>query len=157
MFLSWLTFFVLAATAVVAIITLKSNENRARKRATIDVVLSENQDERFRDIKEKFALMRENNENFTLLACLVGDTEQQKQVIADKKEVIIAILNQYEFIASAIFENALDEELYKRMKKGVLIRDWLVLEPFVAELRKQTGRKQLFCEMQALAQKWQHQ
>ncbi|MFH4377144.1 DUF4760 domain-containing protein, partial [Acinetobacter baumannii] len=55
---------------------------------------------------------------FTKLAC---------EELADNPEendVIMTILNHYEFIASGIFEKALDEEIYKRMKKGILVRDW---------------------------------
>lgn len=150
----WLQFIILILTAGIAIYTLHKNENRAKKRATIDLVLSENQNERFRDIKEKFAIMRENGENFTLLACSAGDSDKEKSEIADKKEVVIAILNQYEFIASAIFEDSLDEELYKRMKKGVVIRDWRVLSAFVEELRRIESRPQIFCETQKLVQRW---
>lgn len=118
------------------------------------MVLSENQNDRFRVIKEKFAIMRESGENFTLLACSIGDTNEEKKEISDKKEVVIAILNQYEFIASAIFEDSLDEELYKRMKKGVVIRDWQVLSAFVEELRRIEKRPQIFCETQKLVKRW---
>lgn len=79
----------------------------ARKRATIDLVLAENQDDKFRDIKEKFGLMRENSESFTALALPCHQTgEVEQKAHADKKETVITILNQYEFIASAIFEDA---------------------------------------------------
>lgn len=98
--------------------------------------------------------MRESGENFTLLACSIGDTNEEKKEISDKKEVVIAILNQYEFIASAIFEDSLDEELYKRMKKGVVIRDWQVLSAFVEELRRIEKRPQIFCETQKLVKRW---
>lgn len=150
----WCQFIVITITAVIAIYTLRTNEKRARRRATIDLVLSENQDEKFRDIKEKYSIMREKGVNFTLLSCDPDDSETRKQEIADQKETIIAILNQYEFIASAIFENSLDENLYKRMKKSVLIREWEVLSGFVSELRRKEGRDKLFCETENLALKW---
>lgn len=150
----WCQFLVIAITAAVAIYTLRTNEKRARRRATIDLVLSENQDENFRDIKEKYACMREHGLNFTFLVCDPSNDESRKKEIAEQKEILITILNQYEFIASAIFEDSLDEDLYKRMKKGVLIRDWDVLEGFVLELRKQEGRDKIFCETGRLAQRW---
>lgn len=152
----WVQLVVLIVTAGIAYFTLKKNEKMARKRATIDLVLSENQDDNFRGIKEQYALMREDGTNFTLLVCDTSkDTDRLKE-IAEQTEIVIAILNQYEFIASAIFENALDEDLYKRMKKGVVIRDWDVLEGFVLELRKQQNRPKIFCETERLVKRWKH-
>ncbi|WP_253844432.1 DUF4760 domain-containing protein [Faucicola atlantae] len=143
-------------TAVIAFFTLNRSERMARKRATIDLVLAENQDDKFRDIKEKFGMMRLNGDNFTALAMPCTTTEEEAtKVHADKKETVITILNQYEFIASAIFEDALDEDLYKRMKKGVVVRDWETLKPFVMELRSRNKRPKIFCEIERLANRWQ--
>lgn len=133
---------------------MQKNERRARRRATIDIVLSENQDEKFRDIKEQYAHMRSKNVNFTLLACETPKSQERKAEILNQQEVIIAILNQYEFIACAIYEDSLDQDLYKRMKKSVVIRDWDVLEGFVLELRKKEGRSKIFCEIERLAKEW---
>ncbi|MDT1888076.1 DUF4760 domain-containing protein [Acinetobacter baumannii] len=88
--------------------------------------------------------------NFTKLAC---------EELADNPEendVIMTILNHYEFIASGIFEKALDEEIYKRMKKGILVRDWKTLEPYVMELRRKENRKAIYAETQRLAEKWEN-
>lgn len=151
----WCQLLVLLATAAIAIHTLRKNERRARKRATIDLVLSENQDGNFREIKEKYSVLRESGENLTLLICSPVTDLSEKQIILEKQEIIIAILNQYEFIASAIFEDSLDEDLYKRMKKGVLIRDWNDLNAFVSELRRIHSRNKIFCEIERLVKKWE--
>ena len=142
------------ATVDTAVKTLEINEKRARRRATIDLVLAENQDENFRDIKEKYATLRSQEDGFTILVCEKPTCENRKKEIAENKEILIAILNQYEFIAAAIFEDSLDEDLYKRMKESVLIRDWEALEGFVLELRKQEKRDKIFCESERLALKW---
>lgn len=152
----WLQFVILVITAILALFTIIRNELMARKRATIDLVLSENQDEKFRNIKEKYSLMRESGESFTALAlpCISTDPDDI-QAHADKKEIAIAILNQYEFIASAILEKSLDGKLYKRMKRGVVIRDWNALKPFVMELRRVEHRPRIFCETESLVTKWE--
>ena len=143
-------------TAIIAFYTLARSERMARKRATIDLVLAENQHDKFRDIKEKFGMMRLNGENFTALAMPCTSIEEEATKLhADKKETVIAILNQYEFIASAIFEDALDEDLYKRMKKGVVIRDWDTLKPFVMEIRSRNKRPKIFYEIEKLVDRWQ--
>ena len=144
-------------TVDTAIKTLEINEKRARRQATINLVLSENQDEKFRDVKEKYANLRVQENGFTILVCEQPTCEDRKKKIEESKEILITILNQYEFIAAAIFEDSLDEDLYKRMKKSVLIRDWEALEGFVLELRKQEKRYQLFCETERLALKWKNE
>lgn len=152
----WCQFLVIASTAGLALFTLIKNEKRARLRATIDLVLLENQDQRFRDVKEKYALMRESKVDFTLLVCDPSEDLDRRKEIADQKETLITILNQYEFIAAAIFTDSLDERLYKKMKRGVVIRDWEALSGFVMELRKRESKDQIFCEIESLVQKWKN-
>ena len=101
-----------------------------------------------------YFLNHHQNVNFTLLACETPKSQERKAEILNQQEVIIAILNQYEFIACAIYEDSLDQDLYKRMKKSVVIRDWDVLEGFVLELRKKEGRSKIFCEIERLAKEW---
>lgn len=145
----WIQTLIFFISAVIAILTLRRNEAQAKKRATVDLVLSETQDMNFREIKEKFGKYKKDGINFTKLAC---------EELADNPEendVIMTILNHYEFIASGIFEKALDEEIYKRMKRGILVRDWKTLEPYVMELRRKENRKAIYAETQKLAEKWE--
>lgn len=144
-------------TVDTAVKTLETNERRARLRATVDLVLLENQDAKFRDIKEEYALMREKNVDFTLLVCDPSKDAARIKEIADQKKIIIFILNQYEFIAAAIFADSLDEDLYKKMKRGVVIRDWEALSGFVIELRKREKKARIFCELERLVQKWENE
>lgn len=145
----WFQTLVFMVSAIIAIFTLWKNEKQAKRRATIDLVLMETQDSNFREIKEKFGTYKKNKMNFTKLACdeLIDNP--------DENEVIMSILNHYEFIASGIFEKALDEKIYKRMKKGVFVRDWKSLEPYVMELRRKENRPQIYIETQRLAEKWE--
>jgi len=73
---------------------------------------------------------------------------------ADEYRQIIRVLNNYEFIASAIRERALDDELYKRNQWTIVVRYWQSLEPFVTELRRQDQHPTLFQEFEALALGW---
>ncbi|MGR2826612.1 DUF4760 domain-containing protein [Acinetobacter sp. 1124_18A] len=146
----WIQTLVFLFSAIIAIFTLWRNEAQAKKRATVDLVLSETQDMSFRDIKEKFGQYKKEKINFTKLAC------DELADHPEENEVIMTILNHYEFIASGIFEKALDEKIYKRMKKGILVRDWKTLEPYVMELRRKEGRKAIYAETQKLAEKWEN-
>lgn len=124
------------------------NEVQARRRATVDVVINENRDAELKAARAVFAGMHEDQVNFTPFACrdLVDHAEQNR--------TILAVLNQYEFIAAGIREGAFDEGVYKRMKRSLLIRDWDALAPYVVELRRQSRRNRLFAEMEWLANRW---
>lgn len=126
----------------------ESNEKFARRRATVDVAMHERQDQKLQNHRQKFAEMHESSANFTRLAC--SPLVENKQ----ENEAILAILNNYEFIASGIREEAFDEEIYKRMKRSLIIRDWDTLKPYVTELRNKEKRPKLFVEIEWLAEKW---
>ncbi|WP_371813801.1 DUF4760 domain-containing protein [Diaphorobacter sp. HDW4A] len=64
------------------------------------------------------------------------------------------MLNNYEYVSTGIHTGAFDEEIYKRMKRSNLIRDWDALKPYVCELRRKYGKPQLFVELETLAEKW---
>lgn len=124
------------------------NELQDRRRATIDVVLNEKSDPEFQAARKALAEMHETKVNFTSLAC-------QKLVIhSDENKTILCVLNQYEFIASAIREGAFDEGVYRRMKESLLIRDWDALTAYVHELRRANSRPNLYSEFEWLATSW---
>lgn len=125
-----------------------TNEKSAKRRATVDVVMHEKQDAELQKHRQKFADMHENKVNFTSYAC------QKLTDHKDENATILAILNNYEFIASGIREEAFDEHIYKRMKNSLIIRDWDALKPYVTELRNKEKRPRLFAEFEWLAEKW---
>ncbi|WP_218966857.1 DUF4760 domain-containing protein [Snodgrassella alvi] len=68
--------------------------------------------------------------------------------------MILDVLNNHEFMAAGIKEGAFDEEIYKCMKRSLIIKDWEKLELYVRALRKREQRDRLFSEFQWLAEKW---
>jgi hypothetical protein len=125
------------------------NEQQLRLRATVDMVLHEKQDSLLRDARVKFAAIRDGKNNITQYACVPVSN------FPDENAAIMAILNNYEFMAAGIREGAFDEGIYKRMKKSLVIRDWNALSGYALEMRQQTGRDKLFVETQWLAKKWE--
>lgn len=125
------------------------NEKKARQRATIDLALHEKVDVQYLDCKKKFILLRDTpGNNFTQYACdILGHKDQN--------DIIFAYLNHYEFLACGIFEEALDGEIYKRMRKTSVINDWNALKPYIYELRKQRNNQKLYCEFEKLVHDWE--
>lgn len=126
----------------------ESNDTQWRQRATIDAVMTDRKDERLMASRLKYAKMREERENFDLLGSTnLLDNEEKHSAILD-------ILNNYEFMAAGIREGAFDEEIYRRMKCSLIIRDWDVLEVYIVATRKRESRPKLFIELEWLAKKW---
>lgn len=137
--------FILSAFGAIAIIY--NNSHQAKKRATIDLVLHELCNAEIIEAKKHIADYHNNKTDFTQLSCEEHKAKQENVYIR-------TILNNYEFIAAGIKEGAFDEEIYKRMKRSILIRDWDALAAYVTEIRRRTGREKIYIEMQWLAERW---
>ena len=137
--------FILSAFGAIAIIY--NNSHQAKKRATIDLVLHELTNPEIIEAKKQVAHYHDNKTDFTQLSC-----EEYKA--KPENGHIRTVLNNYEFIAAGIKEGAFDEEIYKRVKRSILIRDWDALAAYVAEVRRRTGREKIYIEMQWLAERW---
>lgn len=121
------------------------NEKKARQRATIDLALHERIDTKFIECRKKFAELRDQNK-LTSLAC-----EKANKIDND---AIMGFLNHYEFLACGIFEEAIDGELYKRMMKTSVIRDFDSLKPYIMEIRNQRQNQNIYCEIEKLVEQW---
>lgn len=125
-----------------------ASEKHAKSRATVDIVLHERGDDTFKNARKLYAKLRESKISLTTYACGNGDEHQ------DEKSAILQILNNYEFLAAGIRCGAFDEDIYKRMKRSLLVRDWDALSAFVHELRVKQQHPALFVEMEWLANRW---
>lgn len=137
--------FVLSAIGAIAIIY--NNSHQAKKRATIDLVLHELTNPEIIEAKKQIAQYHDSQIDFTNLSCKEHKAKPENGYIR-------TVLNNYEFIAAGIKEGAFDEEIYKRMKRSILIRDWDALAAYVAEIRRRTGREKIYIEFQWLAERW---
>lgn len=125
-----------------------NNDLQWKQRATIDAVMSDRKDVGLIQSRRLFAKMKSEDENFDALGSNpLLDNE-------DKNHAILDILNNYEFMAAGIQEGAFDEEIYKRMKRSLIVKDWETLEIYIKALRKREKRPKLFCEFEWLAKKW---
>lgn len=116
------------------------------RRATIELLLSQNTDP---DLKAAKALIKDLHESGTQNFATFLNNRKEREYLS-----IMHILNTYEFMAAAIREDALDEELLKRMQYTVILKNWSALEPFVIELRRQDKHPTLFQELQLMAERW---
>lgn len=125
------------------------NEKKARQRATIDLALHERIDAKFLDCRTKFAQLRDQNK-LTSIAC--SDAAEDKV----HNDAIMGFLNHYEFLACGIFEEAIDGELYKRMMKSSVIRDFDSLKPYIMEIRNKRNNQNIYIEIEKLVDLWRN-
>ena len=138
----WIQTGALFASVIGALWIVWSRERSERRRATVDLLIEQLKDEAL--VSAKLFVRAESSNLIRFLSNKDADEYRQ----------IIRVLNNYEFIASAIRERALDDELYKRNQWTIVVRYWQSLEPFVTELRRQDQHPTLFQEFEALALGW---
>jgi len=130
-------------------VTLSKRQNQ--QKSTVDLLISNNSNQHYREQRQKYLNMRRNGENFTALACKISEKGEHE----NKNIVVLDVLNSIEFICVGIKENIFDEAVYKRMSRSSVINDWHALKPYIMELRKlNNNNDKLFCEFEWLAEKW---
>jgi len=142
----WVQTGALIVSAVAAIYLIAASRKDNRRRATIDLVIQQKQDSELQTAKRFVLSLHENKvENLT-------------KYLADKNsdecKNLLRVLNNYEFVAAGIREDALDEEIFKRVQFSVWIKDWDALSGVVMELRHSENRDTLFQEFQLMSARW---
>ncbi|MHB9798448.1 DUF4760 domain-containing protein [Pseudomonas sp. MT3] len=136
------------ANGVLSRRSIAHNEKLARQRATIDLLLTQKTDHNLIESKKAVGSIHSNGGDFTSLA-----TKEKSQ--DENRGHILAIINNYEFIALGIREGALDEAIYKRAVYSQVMRDWKAMKAFIMELRRQNQIDTLFQEFEVLAKRWE--
>lgn len=139
--------FIFSALGAIGIIY--NNSHQAKKRATIDLVLHESGNPTLLAAKKEISKYHDTKVNFTELSCGANSIKPENGHIQ-------TVLNNYEFIASGIKEGAFDEEIYKRMKRSITVRDWKAFSGYIAELRRSRGHETLYIEFEWLARRWEN-
>ena len=143
----WIQTTALLLSAGAAVWAIRAGDKSQQRRATIQLVIHQKLDDKLQQAKAFLTTL--HNQRATNFARHLEDPSSEAYIC------IMRVLDNYEFIASGIHEDALDGELFKRMQYSVLLRDWKALQPLVLELRKQNARETLFQELEALAVEWE--
>jgi Domain of unknown function (DUF4760) len=142
----WIQTGALFLSAIAAIALIYESSLAERRRAMIDLVVTQNQDEKLAAARQHIlSLHEEKTQNFAKF--LEDRTSQDFQRI-------MMVLNNHEFIACGIKRRALDEIMYKRMYCSAVLRDWQSCSGMVAELRRSTGKETLFQDFEWLVNRW---
>lgn len=137
---------VLTISAIIALIAVINHARTSRRQATIDLVIHQKNDEHLSEARDIVTRLNSDNELTTYAH------SQNKG--SDERNAILAVLNNYEFIATGMRESAFDLKLYKRMSYSIVVSDWRALKPFIYDLRRQVDRDTIFQEFEWLAGKF---
>jgi hypothetical protein len=138
---------ILAATAIAALYSIRRNTIINRRRATVDLVLHQKNDSDLKDANLIVnPLLRDQSISITKYS-------DKSHIGSEERTAILFVLNNYEFVATGIREEAFDFKLFKRMRCGTVLRDWDEFKHFIYELRKINKQPTMFQEFEWLAKK----
>jgi len=137
---------VLTLSAIIALIAVINHARTSRRQATIDLVIHQKNDEHLAEARSTVTRLNSDNE-------LTTYAHSQHKGTAERN-AILAVLNNYEFIATGMREGAFDLKLYKRMSYSTVVSDWKALKPFIYDLRRQVQRDTIFQEFEWLAERF---
>ena len=141
----WLQNLILAITAAIGLGTLGASSRQERRRATVDVLLENLDDQKFLDARKKVRALLKPGLDIKRLLSDEG---------AEDRRQVLSILNRYEFMAAGLRERAFDRKIYQRMYYSNVVSDWNDLESFVRALREDRHTQTLFQEVEALVIEW---
>ena len=131
--------------------TLNHNHEMIRKRATIDILIQENQDT---DLVQAKRIVAQLPPEASFIKYMEPSFCDKKEAEAEKESIRI-LLNRYEFIALGIRTGAFEEEIYKRLKCSDVMDTWKKAKPMIMELRRQKERNTYYQELEWLASRWE--
>ncbi|MEO4043658.1 DUF4760 domain-containing protein [Hoeflea sp. CAU 1731] len=155
----WVAPSILAISAlsagVLSWISINTNREIARKRATLDLIERSESTEYYQELYRAFTDIRKDNGGFEQI---IYPTNPE---VIKQRQMVINYLNHYEIIALGIFEGILDEKVYKSYMRSTVVRDWLAAEPFIQHIRTPTpdsgsevSALKAFSNFETLALKW---
>jgi hypothetical protein len=143
----WIQTLAFLISAFGGIWIIRARGTQEKRRATVDLVLEQKRDA---DLGEARRIVRKMHAD--------GETNSARHIASpDSPEfkAILLVLNTHEFVASGIRSNALDENIYKRLRFSTLRKDWDGLCGFILEFRRVRASKTLYQDFQWLNDRWE--
>lgn len=142
----WIQTGAIFVSAIGVIITLIWHKRIACRRATLDIVLTEQTDAQTVEQRTRFVRLRDDGH--------LAQWANPDKTSSDEAAVIRAALNRYELVAIGIRRGIIDEKSYKRWCRTTLVKDWIACKPMVMQIRQNASIPTYFCEFEALAKRW---
>lgn len=136
-----------ALAVVVAIVSVMSVKNTAKKKQTADLLFDVRSDERLIRANHALLELHESNENIRLLA----DPEHKGE---ERVQDIRYILNHYERLSVGLQEGIYHENMLKNSQHTIITKTYKWAKPFIDGVREKTNSETAFQEFEWLAKRW---
>lgn len=127
-YLTLLSPLVIAISAFIAYLGLKSAREIARKKATLDLIEKVESTPHYRDLQANFRYYAETNAFYRLHAPTGEKDRIDRTAVQD-------YLNHYELVSIGIENKILDAGFYKRWMATAFVRDWNAASDFIQRER----------------------
>jgi len=142
----WIQTGAIVVSAIGVIATLLWQKKIFSRRATLDLVMSEQTDPGTIERRTKFVTLRDEGH--------LSKYADPQNTHSEESEIVRSVLNKYELVAVGIGQGTIDEASYKKWCRTTLVKDWIECKPFIMQLRRNANTPTYFCEFEALARKW---
>lgn len=142
----WIQTGAIVLSAVAAFALIIYSRKIACRRATLDLIMTEQSNDNQIKDRNHFINLRNKGQLVKWATADHAGTEESA--------IIRSALNRYELVAIGIKRNTVDGKLYKQWCRSTFIKDWTACKPFVAELRNSSKNKMFYSECEKLAKKW---
>ena len=142
------------AALIGVIATIFWSNRVARKRATLDLILSELLDPRQVALRSQFIDLLEGGDLIQHVTHRNSDDSETAARGRKNMNVLGVNMNIYEMIAVGINKKIMDEKAYKDWGRTSLVEDWLACKLLVMDMRDRTGHKVYYNEFEKLAKRW---
>jgi hypothetical protein len=142
----WLQSGAIFLSFIGVIISAAVTRGVARRRATLDLIMSEESNDLLLKTRQKYLDLRAKGH-------MVQWADPSK-ASSDEAAILRSILNRYELTAIGIKKRTLNAALYKVFARTTVVKDWIECKPFVTQRRQSTSTPTLYIQFEALAKKW---
>lgn len=137
-----------AVAAFIAIVSILSAREIAKKKNAIDLIIEYRSDHVVRESIRKIAEL--NQDKNTEIGSFAYEDEGNKEV-ADK---IMLALNYFEMLSVGITQKVYHEHLIKRSMHRTLTQCFISSKPFIENVRRLYSADTIYFEFETLAKKW---
>lgn len=142
--------FVLSALGAVGVIW--HNGKAAKRRATIDLIISEQRDIEY---NQKYASVSKLINSELSLVDFAKYLDKPGDEPSEDCGNVLFVLNRLEFIAQGIRVGAFEEKIFKDLKCTNFLKLWRAVNPLISEIRRKKEVYTYFQEIEWLAVRWE--
>lgn len=143
---------IMAFAVIVAIVSVWSVKNTAKKKQTADLLFAVRSDDRIIRASRTLKELHDSNNNIRLWADPKFEFESEEQ--AQQAEDIRYILNHYERLSVGLQSGIYDENMLKKSQYTIITRTYEWAKPFMEGVRDRANSPTAFQEFEWLALRW---